>query len=225
MSSTNLQAFTSAFQNRQRAEGSAKGLFGRIIRGTRPEHFASLTHESDRLIVLLLGQDGLENLLGLTGRQVLVDIIKYTDHHIQDLIAEGYQFKLAVFEGNPAEVLLATWDNTVDIAARTYPLVKDKLFARLDALKLATFQEIQQAATFDFYKAYKAGDKHPDFMTYDRLQKASGTLVEVRAFLFNVLHLREPYEGTGYTGAQCEYFRLNARLQDLGGALLPIEVV
>ncbi len=224
--SPSLQTFAAAFQKQTSVAGCGKGLYGRVLRGTKPEHFTSLTHEPDRLIILLLGQDGLENLIGLSGRQILATIIKYTDRHIQELIAEGHEFKLVVFPKTDSDVHQATWQNTVDVTARVYPEVKDKLFGQLTGLQTTRFEDIEKAAGYCFYDAYKAGDKHSGYMNYDRLRASEGTLAQVRAFLFHTLHLREPFEGTGYTGKQREYFMLNIRLQDLDNhCLLPLNVI
>ena len=209
-----------------RTPGCASGLYGRIIRGKKPADFTALTHESDRLIVLLLGEDGLENLPGLTGRQMLVDVIRYTDRHINDLLASGHEFKLVVFPAsNAANVKQATWSNTIDFASSVYPLVETKLRAQLAALQTTPFADIEAAAGYPFYDAYKAGAQDPRYINYERLQASEGNLVQVRAFLFHILHLRELFEGTGFTAAQQEHFVLNAKLQDIvPHLLLPLDM-
>ncbi|MBY0552284.1 MAG: hypothetical protein K2W95_33705 [Candidatus Obscuribacterales bacterium] len=223
---TRLQEYAEAISSGVRAPGCATGLYGRIIRGKKPADFEALTHDADRLIVLLLGEDGLENLVGLTGRQMLVDIIRYTDQHITDLLASGHEFKLVVFPtSTTANVKQATWPNTVDFASGVYPLVETKLRAQLAALQSTPYADIEAAAGYKFYDAYMAGDKDSRYMTYERLQASEGNLVQVRAFLFHTLHLRELFEGTGFTAAQQEHFVLNAKLQDIvPHLLLPLDM-
>lgn len=221
-----LQAYQDALRTGVRSPGCAAGLYGRILRGKKPADFTSLTHDTDRLIVLLLGEDGLENLVGLTGRQMLVDIVKYTDRHITDLIASGHEFKLIVFPSTgDAEVKQATWSNTIDFASKVYPLVETKLRARQAELQNTPFADIEAASGHTFYDVYKAGETDPRYMNYERLQASEGNLWQVRAFLFHILHLRELFEGTGYTGAQQEHFVLNMQVQDIVPHLmLPLDM-
>lgn len=175
---------------------------------------------------MLLGEDGLENLPGMTGFQILSTVLRYTDEHIRDLVGSGHQFKLAVFERDPnADVKVATWQNTIDVVASVYPLVKDKLQANLASLQSTPFQQIETAAGYNFYSAYKKGRSDPGYMTYERLQASAGSLSDVRAFLFHTIHLREPFQGNGFTGAQREYFLRDTPLSALPNcACTPIDV-
>ena len=67
-----LNEFEQLFNKGQRKLVS--GLCGRIIRGKKTEDFTTLTDDPLRKIVMLMGSDGLENILGKTGYEMLTEI-------------------------------------------------------------------------------------------------------------------------------------------------------
>ena len=196
------------------------GLCGRIIRGKKPADFLTLTDDPDRKLVLLMGPDGLEKLLGKSGYDMLVEI-GYETAYIDRKVAEGNQFKLIVFpEGGPAK--LATWVNVIDVVCDVYPSIAAKLNRHRDSLAKVPFGEIERLAGFDFSVADKAGPTDPRYMTEERFRQSAGTLVDARAFLYFTVHLRELFSGDGYTytadGRQglMEYIVPNVPIADLG---------
>lgn len=222
--------FINAWQRGQRDQGSAVGLVGRLIRGRTPADFETLSDDPKRKIVMLLDTTGLEELLGKSGYEQLLTIGYTVDHIRRKVVDEGNRFKLAVWPaGGPA--VTATWDHVVDTVAAVYPAIAAKIEAQRDALKRTSWSQIETAAGYSFKDIDTAGEKDPRFMTYERLQRASGSLIEVRAFLYHAVHLRELFKGDGYTydaanvRGVAEYLVPNMRLDALQGlTLLDIEV-
>lgn len=205
---------------RGQAISGVEGLCGRIIRGKKSDDFKTLTDDPDRKLVMLMGPDGLEKLLGKNGHDMLVEI-GYEAEYIKHKVKEGNQFKLVVFrEGGAAK--LATWKNVVEVVAEVYPDIAHKLYQNLDDMENTSFAKIERMAGFDFDEIDKKGKSDSRFMTYERFQKCTGTLVEARAFLYFTIHLRELFSGDGYTytydgrrGLK-EYIVANKPIADLG---------
>ncbi|KKL79777.1 hypothetical protein LCGC14_2011420 [marine sediment metagenome] len=141
----------------------------RILRSKSLEDFETLTDDPNRKIIMLMGGDGLEKILGKTGYEALISI-GYMLGYIEYKIKSGFQFKIVIFnEGEIAK--LATWDNLANMVSEIYPEVKKKIYNRLEELKNTPFSEID-----------KNGTEDSDFMTYERFKQSVGTLIDVRAF-------------------------------------------
>jgi hypothetical protein len=222
-----VEAYADAFTAGESVQ--VEQLCGRIIRGTSPEDFETLTNDSTRKIVMLMGPDGLEQLPGRTGHDML-RTIGYAPHHIEHLVEKGMDFRLAVFpESRIARP--ATWDNMLDITGMVYPEVREDLLAHRDKLQQVPFAEIQQQAGFNFHEVDRNGATDSRYMTPERFLASPRDLTAARALLYFSVHLRELYSGDGYThtamgerGLQ-EYAILNQPLRELGNfALLDVEV-
>jgi hypothetical protein len=195
-------------------------IYGRILRGSRPEHFLTCSDDAERRLVMLMGSDGFEKLKGKTGYEMLVQI-GYTEEHIRQKVnIERNQFKLVTFDlAQPP--LLATWDNVEQMVAVAYPAIAAKLTACLAELKSTPFPELERQAGFRFAEIAHTGSGDERFMTGERLAALPGTAAEVRAFLFHSLHLCELYGGDGYTYTKdgqrgvTEYISVNMPLASL----------
>ncbi len=222
--------FLKAWRTTTPDRGAAQGLVGRLIRGKAPADFEKLSDDPSRKIVMLLDSCGLEELLGKTGYEQLITIGYTLDHIRRKVVDERNRFKLAVWPaGGPA--VPATWDHVVDTVVSVYPAVAALVEAQRAALKRTSWEQIEALAGYTFKDVDRLGLEDVRFMTYERLQQSRGTLVEVRAFLYHSVHLRELYHGDGYTydaaGVRgvAEYLVPNMRLDDLQGlTLLDIEV-
>ena len=215
-----IQTFERVLRNPKASKEAVSGVCGRIIRGRVPGDFETMTDDPSRKLVMLMGADGLAKLPGLSGYEMLVEI-GYEASYIERKVTEGNQFKLVVFpEGGPAK--LATWGNVIAVVSSVYPDIASKLQRNAKELASVSFDEIERRAGFDFSEVDKAGPADPRYMTHERFAARSGTLVDVRAFLYFTVHLRELFTGDGYTKTtdgrrgMMEYIAPNARLSDLG---------
>ncbi|HEC37877.1 MAG TPA: hypothetical protein ENI29_06545 [bacterium] len=173
------------------------GICGRILRGKSPKDFETLTDDPQRKIVMLMGADGLEKLLGKSGYEALITI-GYMLDYIEYKVKNGFQFKLVIFhEGEIAK--LATWDDVALIVSQIYPKAKSKIYHQLEKVKLTKFSEIERVANRKFNIIDKIGPEDKDFITYERLNNSEGTLIDVRAFFYHTVHLRELFSGDGFT--------------------------
>jgi len=214
----NLSEYKEHFINKELVP--VTGLCGRIIRGTKPEDFETLTDDPDRKLVMLMGPDGLEKLLGKDAYNMLIEI-GYEKDYIQRKLDEGNQFKLVVFEeGGEADI--AEWFNVIRIVGKTYPKISSKLQKQLYELKATPFKQIENQVGYDFSEIDKLGKQDARFMTYERYEKSHGTLEQARAFLYFTVHLRELFSGDGYTYTAdgdkglMEYICPNKKLSELG---------
>jgi nicotinamidase-related amidase len=229
MMTTALEAYSAALSHPPASTSSrqvlCRNLCGRIIRGRKPEDFLTLTDDPNRKIVMLVGPDGLETLLGRTGYEMLVTIGYTADHIKRKVVDEGNSFKLAVFaESDKARP--ATWDAVADFASEVYPDLAAILRRRIPELKGIPFTQFERDAGFTFADVDKAGPNDLRFMTADRLRTSGGSAWEVRAFLYFTLHLRELFAGDGYTYTKdgqrglAEFIVLNKPISELGESVL-----
>ena len=76
----------------------------RILRSKSLEDFETLTNDPNRKIIMLMGGDGLEKILGKTGYEALISI-GYMLDYIEYKIKSGFQFKIVIFnEGEIAKL-------------------------------------------------------------------------------------------------------------------------
>jgi nicotinamidase-related amidase len=226
----NIQDYVNLFKAGKKANQRVVGLCGRIIRGTKPDDFKTLTDDPKRKLVMLMGPDGLDQLLGKTGYEMLVEI-GYEKDYIVRKVNENNQFKLVVFkEGDTAK--LATWKNVMDIVANVYPGIGDKLRNQLDTLVRTHFKAFEKLARFNFADVDKEGATNPNYMTYERYKTAEDNLLNARAFLYYTIHLRELFAGDGYTYTYdgkrglTEFIVANAPIRDLGDhVIIDVDVI
>ncbi len=214
----NLEAYAQAACCGTSSHGLADGLCGRILHGKSLKDFQSLTNDPNRKLVMLVGPDGLQKLIGKTGYDVLVEI-GYTQEYLHGIAANGERFNLVVFPFDE-QARLATWDNVIDLVAQTYPAAAAMLRTALVALKNTPYRAFEAQCGFRFADVTHKND--PRFMTIDRLLASSGSPADVRAFLYHSVHLRELFAGDGftYTCKGCrgvaEYIAPNRDLASLG---------
>ena len=230
-----LTRYRELFESGASVQKPVSGLCGRIIRGKKAGDFETLTDDPDRKLVMLMGPDGLETLLGKTGYEMLV-AIGYEPDYLRHKVAEGNRFKLVVFpEGGPAK--LAAWDNIIEAVGEVYPEFRDAVTPH--TRRLLTSQSFQfwndLAISVEwgtsFLDVEKSGKGNPRFMTYERFLQSKRSALDVRAFLYFTVHLREQYSGDGYTyddrgrRGMMEYICPNRRIEELGASeLLDIDV-
>ena len=219
----NTSDYKNAFLNAQKK--SVSGLCGRIIRGVKESDFLTLTDDPNRKLVMLMGADGLESILGKNGYESLVEIGYEKDYIRHKVEVENNKFKVIVFkEGRDAK--LANWDNVIEIVSRVYPSIAKMLYMRKEELKNTSFAEIQSKAGFNFSEVDKMGSSDSRFMTLERLELSSGMLSDVRAFLYFSVHLRELFSGDGYTytfegkKGLMEYIVPNMLISDLDSSVV-----
>ena len=215
-----LDAYVDLLRSGKYSGQKVSGLCGRIIRGKAPRDFETLTDDPERKIVMLVDPDGLQGLLGKTGYDMLITV-GYEPGYLEHKVQEGNRFKLVVFpEGGAAQ--LATWDNMFRLVREAYPDISRFLDQNEDLLKKIPFSEIEKLAGYAFLDVEKVGKQDSRFMTYERLLSSRGSLVDIRAFLYFTVHLREQYAGDGWTYTASgekgvlEYIILNKPLVELG---------
>lgn len=166
-----------------RREGMFTGISGRILRGTTPENFTTLTDDPTRKVVYMLDNMGLNNLIGLNGRDALLNI-GYPEYKIDDYLSKGTKFKVVVFP--ETSVHLANWDNLLKVVSTAYPEWAKKIMHSYNHLKM---------------------------LSYEDVMKVGGEVTEVRKFLFDSLNVNELYIGDGTTpNGQKEYITINKRI-------------
>ena len=226
----NLDDYKDLFLNKTKNTTPINNLMGKITRGKTSKDFETLTHDPTRKIVMIMGFDGLERILGKSGLDSLVEI-GYTQDHIHHLIDQGFKFKLIIFNSIDS-CLLATWSNAAKLASKVYPKVKKKIYNNLEELEKVPYDTIEKESSMIWYDINKIGTSDPNFMTYKRFKRSEGTIIDVRAFFYFTLHFRELFSGDGYTYNQKgqktlkEYICVNQKLKNfVDYRLIDIEVI
>ena len=78
----NVDEYKKLFLDGKKNKIPITGLCGRIIRGKSPDDFLTLTDDPNRDIIMLMGGDGLEQILGKTGYEALINI-GYMEDYIE----------------------------------------------------------------------------------------------------------------------------------------------
>jgi hypothetical protein len=204
------------------------GLRGRILRGreTQPEEFDNLGLPG-RELVFIMGPDGLSELPGRP-LPVALEHIGLTPDYVAGRIAQGYSFKLVVFEGG-AEAPLATWDNALSLIVERHPALAPDIEAHRQALRETPFQEFaERMLPDDLDQIELAGPSHPAFMTTERYLELPPELrrtdpLYLRRWLLHTEHLGTLFSGDGYVQTPDgerglkEYLVPNVPLADLQG--------
>ena len=230
--SKNLAAYERAFTTGTKP-GTLAGLQGRFIRMAKgvPD---SLTDDPDRRIVFLVDSQTLGNLVGLSGYQVCM-AVGWDPDYTRGKVNAGYRFALAVFPETGCK--LGTWDHMLDAVVSMYPEIGQKLGAHRPALRgmtPASLRQMEQRLGYTLLSVDQApGAKKTDprYMTIDRYRAAADTAENARAFLYFTVHLKEQYQGDGFTrtaqgqrGVE-EYIMPARPMADLGEhVVLPIDV-
>lgn len=174
---------------------SAQPVCGRILRGSSETDFKHLSPDPNRRVVMLLGSQGMHDLIGLR----LNDALKFIGYSESDIRQHSNKM-FCIFVGQPGTNLKpATWDNLIEIAALMYPEVAAKLTRNLEALKTHELATLERLAGFSFSEVEMIGPEDPRYMTAERFAKSSGNPYEARLFLFCSLQCRELFAGDGFT--------------------------
>ncbi len=194
-------AYVEAFMGGQQVELSpGSPLRGRILRGQEEADFEILG-SPERSIVFIMGPDGLSALPGIEPLAAL-DRIGLTPGYVQGRIAQGHRFRLLVFEGGEAAPL-ATWDNALDMVARTHPELSEDIEMHRAALKTTPFEAFQADVAEPLDDIELAGPMHRDYMSLERYLALSAeeraNPAKLRRLLFHTEHLGTLFSGDGYT--------------------------
>jgi hypothetical protein len=204
-------------------------LCGRVIRGKRPEDFETLTNDPTRKVVLIMGPDGLQQMVRQPSGYAMLETIGYAKQHIAAKVSEGNAFKLAVFpEGNLARP--ATWSNMFAMLSKAYGM-QHNFEPYIPVLQRRTFEEITQDAPFDYHQVTSEGISNPHYMTPDRFAASRRTLRDVRDLAYFTGSMRQQFGGNAKVLDEAgnetmdEYAVYNLPLAKLGEyALLDIDV-
>jgi hypothetical protein len=189
------EEYVELFQKGQKVK--VKGLFGRVLHGFSNSNFESLSENSERRIVMMLGVDGLEKILGKSGYEILIEL-GYLPEIIKTQVELGIKFKLFLtpsFGG----FKLANWDNVIEMVSIAYFYAGPRLRAVLPQLKKLEYSQIETLLGYSLGKVFKNGRGDSRFMTYNRYMKAEPTVGNARAFLYHSCFLYELFTGNGYT--------------------------
>lgn len=192
------RGFAQAFGRGVRLPAPGNGVAGRVLRGYDDAAFQNLSSDPRRRIVFLLDSEGLSGLAGLDGADILRRI-GYSEATIEDLIARGTRFKLALIPS--AALRLATWDNLLELAAEVYPDWRER---------------IGRAAP------------HLRQLSYERALAEGGDIAAVRQFLRDEINANALFAGDGFTrhpddrdSPVCaEYLACNQPLEAFGSSCL-----
>jgi hypothetical protein len=222
MTSTDKFLKALAAQRASPSPSAARGCYGRIVR-TRAERPWILAEETERRAVMVMGPGALCSLIGKSGYEMVVQV-GHTEEYIATKLAQGYKYHVVVFKRPPDQMQLATWKNTLALAATLYPQAAPLFKASSRALKATPYAAFEKAAGFPLSDADANGPTDPRYMTLERLlATAAGDdiALKVRRFLFHALRLSELYTGDGYTRTHQgergvrEYIMANRALSDL----------
>lgn len=189
-----IERFVNAFANGEQTQ--VNRVYGRFVRTKRDVPIRLADHD-DRKFVMVLGPSGLQQLLGKSGFEVLVEL-GFTPADITRKVAAGNKYKLVVFQ-RPDSLRLGSWNGVAEAAAIYYPEFAQRIGDALPALKSTSLRQFESLAGFNFAEIHANGPDDDRFMTPQRLRESQKTPVDIRRFLYDEMHLSELFAGTGRT--------------------------
>jgi len=173
-------------------------IFGKIMRGKKPEDFLNLSENEDRKLVMVMGQDGLEKISKLRGQALLI-AIGYQREYIHRLIDQGYYFKFIMFETSKDVIVCpANWPGVARMVLEVYPDTTLAWLKHFETLKTKVFTDWQESTDRPFALTDKAGKDNPSFITYPRFLDGQQTALDLRSFLYFTVRLTDLYSGDGF---------------------------
>lgn len=212
------QEFIDAFQMGQVPAMPPTGLCGRIIRGTVPTDFDSLTNDPSRKVVFIMDAEGLMDIFGKTGYEALL-AIGYTADYIADLVRSHHTFELVVFPATSAHQ--ATWDELAVVCSDAYPELCPDFVRAISKLADWPFSWYEAEMGYNFGGV---GKEDPRFMSYENYLRSARDHRALRGFLYHTCYVTKLYSGDGYTYNEqgqrglAEYVMQNKRIADIAGA-------
>lgn len=197
MIAMSLDFYVRSFKGEKVLPFNFDGYYGRVLRGTNPEDFLTLSDDKERILVFVLNESGLMNIVGNETIEILLKL-GYKSEYINSLLEKNTKFKLIIFPKSSDEIL-ATWDNVLDRVLFSYPNTHKLVHKYKEDLQLVPFYEIEKQAGFSFSEVELRGLNDSRYMTYSRLDLSNASLIDFRAFLYYNLHLKEYFTGNGYT--------------------------
>jgi ABC-type transport system involved in cytochrome c biogenesis ATPase subunit len=188
-------------------------LCGRVCRAADANGFRTLHPDGVELKPLswVIGGDGLRMLLEVNGNSNCerLRLLGFDDQWILKKLDDGETFRLALFPKE--EVYAASWDGIFALVKQEFPHLAAKVLRHEAALRSTPFHTIQATATagylcgatyFDINEAARGGRSDDErYIDSARLANASctGSLEEVRGWLYNVVGCSQLFDGCGYT--------------------------
>eukprot|EP00927_Polykrikos_kofoidii_P049845 TRINITY_DN43857_c0_g1_i1.p1 TRINITY_DN43857_c0_g1~~TRINITY_DN43857_c0_g1_i1.p1 ORF type:complete len:249 (+),score=38.05 TRINITY_DN43857_c0_g1_i1:112-858(+) len=203
------------------SEDDCEGLVGRICRGHGDQDFRQLSFGPAR-IAWMMNAAGLAHLTAARSHVKILRLVGFGLDHCEDAILNGHHFRVGVFPACCFAVQ-ATWDGLLSMVDTCAPTVSRKVRLRESDLRSVPFTEIQQRAGFDFTAVKQQGLEDSRYVSMSRLENCEGTLVEVRAFLWNEFNVTALFDGTGFTRSsdgECgvaEYIAPNVEVSSIDG--------
>ena len=186
-------------------------LCGRVTKGSSDSDFATLSHAGleGAPFVFVIGNDGIQRFLEMDARSAMTGL-GFEHWWIDEKLEEGKRFTLILFPARNAQP--ATWDGVFNLVSQNFnEPIPSKVLAQADNLRSMSFWDIELQAQKELLngETYAAVERtstcgwSEDARYIDDVRlaapKCSGTIAEVRAWLYNRLCLSELYDGSGWT--------------------------
>lgn len=208
--------------------GSVKGLCGRFIRGTRPEHFDLLSDEPGKRLSWVCDDELLFGVLGKSAAEAMIHIGRRVDW-LEARLRDGTSHKLVVFPATDCK--LATWDNLFEMVCETYNCdVARRLEPHLQSLKATPYDEIDPDGRFPVLTQMPVLDKfdHPEFLSAERFAALEEpvSLYQARGFFYCAIGCNSKFTGLGVSpDGEREFMTRNRAIADIDDhVLLDLEI-
>lgn len=205
---------------------TVEGLVGRLIRGTKPEHFETLTDvPNERRIIQLTDSQGLTELLAKKDTRAMLNHVGWADSFINDKVASGHQFKLVVFPEHGTPARRAYWLEQLEVVAAAWPELAGVIThtTALSLLRKWPFEywdgQVRSLPGACGISQLDAGHPLRDLST-------GLSALKLRIFLYYAAQLKELFSGDGFTwnadGTRGlpEYTMANQAIKNIPGAMI-----
>lgn len=211
-------AYVELFEDRRAAPKAISGICGRVVRGRADADFSMLSFASERRLAWVTGPDGLRNMIGRSGAEIVLGIGK-DRAWLREKLAEGMRWRLVVLP--QAECTRADWAGIFALIEAIYPEVARKLLPWREDLQNPALTLSMPPSLIS--GVVKDDPAHSEHMGLARYAASDDTAENARLFLWHTLGLNQHFKGDGWatdplTGERVEeYLTANVPLRGIVG--------
>ncbi|KAJ3032031.1 UNVERIFIED_CONTAM: hypothetical protein HDU68_008064 [Siphonaria sp. JEL0065] len=199
-----------------------RNVVGRFQRGTDEETLAVLSDEPMKKLSWVFGADTIAAFMGKSPTQAMLSV-GFSKSWLRNRLSDGTKHRLVVFQCIDQDLVLATWDNIMELIKKHYGIrVYERVSPFLAELKSTHIKDIDPKGRLRYISELSVQDKlaHAEFYSPERILKIKNlTLYDARGFIYHTIGCNYLFQGKGHSRDpnnedRLEYLIPNRKISD-----------